>query len=90
MFEFATLFSVPFSVLISAAVTVSTKQAEFYWLGEAQFFVQLERLIHYYYQVWPPSIKILNLKPNRFLSPTIPILRIGVSYLIQDHLRTYY
>ena len=58
------------------------------WWGSV--FVQLERLIHYYYQVWPPCIKILNLKPNRFLSPTIPILRIGVSYLIQDHLRTYY
>ena len=53
-------------------------------------FVQSERLINYYYQVWPPCIKILNLKPNHFLSPTIPILRIGVSYLIQDHLRTYY
>ena len=58
------------------------------WWGSV--FVQLEILFHYYYQVWPPCIKILNSKPNRFLSPTIPILRIGVSYLIQDHLRTYY
>ena len=37
VFEFAALFSVLFFVLISAAVTVSTKKAEFDWLGEAQF-----------------------------------------------------